>query len=329
MFHNHIAGGCHPGVELHAALRRLGRRWAQFNPAARAPQRGAPLRPGRPALRVVPGSRLAVFLRLFPHRDETLDEAQAAKKHHIAAKLLLDRPGLTVLDIGCGWGGLALTLAQDYGARVTGITLSAEQLARARMRAAQAGVSDRVRFELLDYRDAALAGPFDRIVSVGMFEHVGINHYRRFFSRLRALLAPGGVALVHCDRPVGGAGGTNPWLQRHIFPGGYSPALSEVFPAVERSGLQATDLEILRLHYADTLRHWRRRFAARRAEAAALYDERFCRMFEFYLAGSELAFRRLGHMVWQMQLSRGGRAVPRVRDYLAQKELSAVREAAD
>ena len=332
MFLNHISGGFHPGVELHAKLRRLARRWAQFNPAPRSRR--------NVAHHYDLDDRLyALFLdddwqyscAYFRTGAETLDAAQAAKKRHIAAKLLLDRPGLTVLDIGCGWGGLALTLARDYGARVTGITLSAEQLARARGRAAEAGLSDRVRFELLDYRDAALAGPFDRIVSVGMFEHVGINHYRRFFSRLHELLSPGGVALVHSIGRSEGPAATNPWLQRHIFPGGYSPALSEVFPAVERSGLQTTDLEILRMHYADTLRHWRRRFAARRAEAAALYDERFCRMFEFYLTGSELAFRRLGHMVWQMQLSRSGRAVPQTRDYMVEKEAveAPVREPAD
>ncbi len=332
MFLNHISGGFHPGVELHAVLRRLARRWAQFNPARRS-QRNV-------AHHYDLGDQLyALFLdddwqyscAYFRTGTETLDAAQAAKKRHIAAKLLLDRPGLTVLDVGCGWGGLALTLARDYGARVTGVTLSAEQLARARGRAAEAGLADRVRFELLDYRDAALAGSFDRIVSVGMFEHVGINHYRRFFGRLHDLLAPGGVALVHSIGRSEGPAATNPWLQRHIFPGGYSPALSEVFPAVERSGLQTTDLEILRLHYADTLRHWRRRFAARRAEAAALYDERFCRMFEFYLAGSELAFRRLGHMVWQMQLSHGGRSVPQTRDYITRNEAieTTVREAAD
>ncbi len=332
MFHNHLSGGFHPGVELRALGRRIGRRPAQFNPAAVARR--------NVAHHYDLGDQLyALFLdrdwqyscAYFRTGAETLDEAQAAKKRHIAAKLLLDRPGLTVLDIGCGWGGMAVTLARDYGAQVTGITLSAEQLSRARARAEAAGLSARIRFELLDYRDAALAGPFDRIVSVGMFEHVGINHYGAFFNRLSRLLAPGGVALVHAIGRSGGPAATNPWLQRYIFPGGYSPSLSEVFPAVERSGLQATDLEILRLHYADTLRHWRRRFAARRADAAALHDERFCRMFEFYLAGSELAFRRLGHMVWQLQLTNGGSTVPPTRDYMirAEQGTAALREDAD
>ena len=317
LLHNAMQGGTHPGAALHLLARTALRRWSQYNPARRARANAAH--------HYDLDDRLyALFLdrdwqyscAYFPTGRETLDEAQEAKKRHIAAKLLL-RPGLRVLDIGCGWGGMALTLARDHGVRVFGITLSAEQLARARSRAAAAGLADRVQFELLDYRDPALPGPFDRIVSVGMFEHVGINHYDAFFQRVHALLAPGGVALVHAIGRSAGPRTTNPWLARYIFPGGYSPALSEVFPSVERSGLVATDLEILRLHYAETLRHWRRRFAARRAEAAALFDERFCRMFELYLAGSELAFRRLDHMVWQLQLARGLAAVPLTRDYLA------------
>ncbi len=317
LLHNAMEGGSHPGAALHLGLRKALRRWAQYNPARRSRQNAAH--------HYDLDDRLyALFLdrdwqyscAYFPTGRETLDEAQEAKKRLIAAKLLL-RPGLRVLDIGCGWGGMALTLAREHGVRVLGITLSTEQLARARSRAADAGLADRVEFELLDYRDPALPGPFDRIVSVGMFEHVGINHYDAFFRRVHALLAPGGVALVHAIGRSAGPRTTNPWLQRYIFPGGYSPALSEVFPAVERSGLIATDLEILRLHYAETLRHWRRRFTARRAEAAALFDERFCRMFELYLAGSELAFRRLDHVVWQLQLSRDLVTVPLTRDYLA------------
>ena len=316
LLHNAMQGGSHPGAALHLAARRALRRWAQYNPVRRSRQNAAHYD--------LDDRLYALFLdrdwqyscAYFPTGHETLDEAQEAKKRHIAAKLLL-RPGLRVLDIGCGWGGMALTLARDHGVHVLGITLSTEQLARARSRAALAGLGERVQFELLDYRDPALPGPFDRIVSVGMFEHVGINHYDAFFARVHDLLAPGGVALVHAIGRSAGPRTTNPWLARYIFPGGYSPALSEVFPAVERSGLVATDLEILRLHYAETLRHWRRRFAARRAEAAALFDERFCRMFELYLAGSELAFRRLDHMVWQMQLARGPAGVPLTRDYLA------------
>jgi cyclopropane-fatty-acyl-phospholipid synthase len=238
----------------------------------------------------------------FPRGDETLEEAQLAKKHHIAAKLKLDRPDLSVLDIGSGWGGMALTLARDYGARVTGITLSTEQLAEARARAEAEGLSDRVKFELLDYR--AVRDTYDRVVSVGMFEHVGINHYSTFFKVVKQALKPDGVALLHTIGRSDGPGTTNPWIAKYIFPGGYSPALSEVMTPIERSGLVVTDVEVLRLHYAETLRHWRRRFAANRDAIAALYDERFCRMFEFYLAGSELAFRHQDHVNFQVQIAR-------------------------
>ena len=254
----------------------------------------------------------------FPRGDETLEEAQLAKKHHIAAKLKLDRPDLTVLDIGCGWGGMALTLARDYGARVTGITLSTEQLAEARARAEAEGLSDRVTFELLDYR--AVRGQFDRIVSVGMFEHVGINHYGTFFKVVKQVLKPDGVALIHTIGRSDGPGTTNAWIAKYIFPGGYSPALSEMMLPIERSGLIATDVEVLRLHYAETLRHWRRRFAANRDAIATLYDERFCRMFEFYLAGSELAFRHQEHVNFQVQITREQSAAPLARDYISDVE---------
>ena len=250
----------------------------------------------------------------FPRGDETLEEAQAAKKRHIAAKLCLDRPDLKVLDIGSGWGGLALTLARDYGARVTGITLSTEQLLKSRARAAAMGLQERVNFELLDYR--ALDRRFDRIVSVGMFEHVGLGHYARFFRTLAACLNPDGLALLHFIGQAAPPSSTNPWIQKYIFPGGYIPALSEVMRPAERSGLLMTDIEVLRLHYAKTLRHWRRRFAANRDTIAALYDERFCRMFEFYLAFAELGFRRRHQVVFQLQLANRQTAVPLTRDYV-------------
>ncbi len=259
----------------------------------------------------------------FPRGDETLEEAQLAKKHHIAAKLKLDRPDLTVLDIGCGWGGMALTLARDYGARVTGITLSTEQLAEARARAEAEGLSDRVKFELLDYR--AVRDSFDRIVSVGMFEHVGINHYGAFFRVVKQALKPDGLALLHTIGRSDGPGTTNPWIEKYIFPGGYSPALSEIMTPLERSGLIATDIEVLRLHYAETLRQWRRRFAANRDAIAALYDERFCRMFEFYLAGSELAFRYQDHVNFQVQIVRQQAAAPLTRDYMTETEREMMR----
>jgi cyclopropane-fatty-acyl-phospholipid synthase len=249
----------------------------------------------------------------------TLEEAQLAKKRHIMAKLLLER-GQTVLDIGSGWGGLALTMAREAGVDVTGVTLSREQYAVAQQRAMEAQLEQKVRFKLMDYRH--VKGPFDRIVSIGMFEHVGINHYRTFFKRVRELLCENGVALIHAIGRTSGPGITNPWIRKYIFPGGYSPALSEVLPAVENAGLVVTDVEVLRSHYADTLRQWSERFARRRDQAVALYNESFCRMWEFYLAGAEVAFRHMDHMVWQLQVSVGRDAVPHTRDYIYEVERS-------
>jgi cyclopropane-fatty-acyl-phospholipid synthase len=249
----------------------------------------------------------------FPEGDEDIDAAQLAKKRHIAAKLLV-RPGDRVLDIGSGWGGLALYLARECGAEVTGLTLSTEQHKVATRRAAQAGLSDRVRFYLRDYREDT--GEYDRIVSVGMFEHVGINHYGQFFAKIQSLLKPDGVALLHSIGRMDGPGSTNPWIRKYIFPGGYCPALSEVVPVVERLRLWITDIEILRLHYAETLRAWRQRFERNRKRLRDIYDERFCRMWEMYLVGSEIAFRRHGHLVFQMQLAKAVDAVPITRDYM-------------
>ncbi|QDH14284.1 class I SAM-dependent methyltransferase [Formicincola oecophyllae] len=250
----------------------------------------------------------------FPRGDENLEEAQKAKKHHIAAKLRLTKPGLRVLDIGCGWGGLALSLARDYGAHVTGITLSTEQLAIARQRARQEGLEHLVDFRLMDYRNAK--GPFDRVVSVGMLEHVGKGEYITFFSAIKKLLKDDGVALIHSIGRKGGPGTTNPWIERYIFPGGYSPAVSEAIGAVEQSGLWVADCEILRLHYAKTLHHWRQRFEDHVDEVRALYDERFVRMFRFYLTASEMAFRVQDHMNFQLQLAPTLEAVPLTRDYM-------------
>ena len=250
----------------------------------------------------------------FPRGDETLEEAQVAKKRHIAAKLCLDRPGLSVLDIGSRLG----RAGADAGARPRRAGHRHHAVHRATRRVARPraaeGLQDRVSFELLDYR--AVDRQFDRIVSVGMFEHVGVVHYRAFFDTVARCLKPDGVALLHAIGRSDGPGFTNPWIAKYIFPGGYCPALSEVLPPVEKSGLIATDIEILRLHYAETLRHWRRRFAANRDTIASLYDERFCRMFEFYLCGSEIAFRREGHMVFQIQLAHHQTAVPLTRDYI-------------
>jgi cyclopropane-fatty-acyl-phospholipid synthase len=253
----------------------------------------------------------------FYDGGEDLDVAQLNKKQHIAAKLLV-RPGQRVLDIGSGWGGLALYLASEYGADVTGLTLSVEQHKVAVRRVAAAGLSDRVRFYLRDYREEL--GRYDRIVSVGMFEHVGINHYSAFFAKLKSLLTPEGVALLHSIGRKDGPGSTHPWIRKYIFPGGYAPALSEVIPTVERSTLWITDIEILRLHYAETLRAWRDRFGRNRDRLRRIYDERFCRMWEMYLICSEVAFRRQDYMVFQMQLSKAVDTVPLTRDYLVDWE---------
>lgn len=249
----------------------------------------------------------------FARPDMTLEEAQEAKKRHLAAKLLL-RPGQKVLDIGSGWGGLALSLARESGVQVDGLTLSTEQFDVAQRRAADAGLTARVRFRLQDYRKET--GRYDRIVSVGMFEHVGVPHYGAFFGKVRDLLAEDGVAVLHAIGRFDGPATTSPWIRKYIFPGGYCPALSEVLPAIERAGLLVTDVEILRLHYADTLRAWRERFNARRDEVRRLYDERFCRMWDIYLAGAEVSFRRQGLMVFQIQMTKRLDAVPRTRDYI-------------
>jgi len=259
----------------------------------------------------------------FPFPGASLEAAQAAKKRHLAAKLLL-QPGQRVLDIGCGWGGLALSLAKTADVQVDGVTLSVEQLATARARAEAAGLSARARFSLTDYRD--VEGPYERIVSVGMFEHVGRPNFQAYFDQVARLLADDGVAVIHAIGRADGPNFTHPWIAKYIFPGGYIPALSEVLPCVERAGLVVTDLEVLRLHYAETLKAWRERFEGQRAEIARLYDERFCRMWEFYLCVSELAFRWRGHFVWQLQLAKRVDAAPITRDYIARAEQERFRE---
>ena len=253
----------------------------------------------------------------FARPDMTLEEAQAAKKAHLASKLRLE-PGMKVLDIGCGWGGLALELGRSYGVEVLGVTLSEEQLAVAVQRAEAAGLSERVKFRLVDFRD--VAGPFDRIVSVGMFEHVGVPNFRTFFDSVSRLLTPDGVAVIHSIGRRTPPTTTNPWIRKYIFPGGYLPALSETLAAVEESRLWVTDIEVLRLHYGETLKHWRLRFNAERAAIAEIYDERFCRMWEFYLACAELAFRYGDQMNFQIQLAKDRYALPLTRDYMVDAE---------
>lgn len=253
----------------------------------------------------------------FERPAATLEDAQFAKKRHIAAKLQL-QPGQRVLDIGSGWGGMAITLAQLADVEVVGVTLSVEQHRLATERASALGLSDRVRFELRDYRE--INERFDRIVSVGMFEHVGVNHYAAYFGAVRDRLTDNGVALIHSIGRRSPPGTTGKWLRKYIFPGGYSPALSETLAAVERSGLWSLDIEVLRLHYADTLAHWQARFQAARDRVADMYDERFCRMWEFYLAACEQVFRVGDCMVFQLQLARKRDAVPITRTYLYETE---------
>ncbi|MGD9980963.1 MAG: class I SAM-dependent methyltransferase [Hyphomonadaceae bacterium] len=242
-----------------------------------------------------------------------LEAAQRAKKGHLAAKLAI-RPGDRVLDIGSGWGGLALTLAEEHGADVLGVTLSTEQLEEARRRACERGLAQRVRFHLADYRD--VQGEFDRIVSVGMFEHVGPAHYGAYFAAIARLLRRDGVALMHTIGRIDGPSGGNAWIEKYIFPGGTIPALSQIAAAIETSGLIISDVEVLRLHYAETLKAWRERFAANREKARALYDERFCRMWEFYLAGAEAGFREGALVVFQIQMVKDRAALPLTRDYI-------------
>jgi cyclopropane-fatty-acyl-phospholipid synthase len=253
------------------------------------------------------------------YRDpsDSLEVAQQNKLRHIAAKLRLV-PGQRVLDIGSGWGSMAIYLAEASGADVTGVTLSVEQHALATERVRQRGLSDRVRFELKDYRH--VTGRFDRIVSVGMFEHVGIGHFDEFFGKVSDLLADDGVALLHAIGRKGGPGVTAAWVRKYIFPGGYSPALSETLAAIERAGLWVTDIEVLRLHYALTLREWERRFQSNRARIAELLDERFCRMWEFYLIVSELSFTHGKHMNFQIQMTKQVGTLPLQRDYMAETE---------
>lgn len=307
-----------PLFEIYGALRRAKRRIDQRNPIGKAQANVAhhyDLNGGIYDLFLDADKQYSCAY--FADPKMTLEEAQLAKKRHIAAKLRIE-PGMRVLDIGCGWGGMALTLAEETGAEVVGVTLSTEQYKIACNRAVERGLDAQVDFRLQDYR--TLTESFDRIVSVGMFEHVGVGHFREYFDRVRDLLTADGVALIHTIGRLDGPGSTNPWIAKYIFPGGYIPALSEVSGAVERSGILMTDVEVLRLHYAETLREWRRRFMEKRDTAAHIYDERFCRMWEFYLAGSETSFRNEGMVVFQFQLAKEMATLPLTRDYMIDDE---------
>ncbi len=306
------------------AVRHGLRRFQQMNPVGKAEKNVAHHYDiGNDFYRLFLDDDLQYSCAYFIHDDDTLEQAQQNKIRLVAAKLLL-KPGQRVLDIGSGWGGLAMYLARVADVHVTGVTLSKEQLALATERANAAGLADRVRFELRDYRD--VTEKFDRIVSVGMFEHVGVPHYGEFFEKMKALLTDDGVMLLHSIGHMSPPGATSAWFRKYIFPGGYAPALSEVFTATENARLWVTDVEILRLHYAKTLREWARRFAANRDKAKAMYDERFCRMWEFYLASAEMMFASSSQQVFQMQLTKRVDAAPIVRDYMVdgQRELLGV-----
>lgn len=302
-------------------IRYLWRRIKQFNPRKRSRQNVAHHYD-------LDGRLYSLFLdadrqyscAYFERPDQSLDDAQLAKKRHLAAKLRLapDRNDLRVLDIGCGWGGLGLYLAEYGNADVTGITLSQEQHAVANERAQERGLSGRARFRLQDYRD--MDDKFDRIVSVGMFEHVGVNHFETYFNKAAELLKDDGVMVLHSIGRSEGPSVTNPWISKYIFPGGYIPSLSEVLPKIEKARLLVTDIEILRLHYAETLKHWRERFLAHREEVERIYDRRFVRMWEFYLASSEMAFREQKMFVFQIQLTKRQNVVPITRDYIMREE---------
>ncbi|MBO6719290.1 MAG: class I SAM-dependent methyltransferase [Rhizobiaceae bacterium] len=318
--------GTHPTASrLIEGWRKLFRRFQQINTAGRAKEnvhRHYDL--SGELYRLFLDEDMQYSCAYFERPDMTLAEAQEAKKRHLAAKLDM-KPGLSVLDIGSGWGGLGLYLARNFDADVLGVTLSTEQHSVATERARQVGLENHVHFELRDYRD--LKERFDRIVSVGMFEHVGVNHYKTFFNRAATLLKPDGTMVLHTIGRSGPPSVTNAFIRKYIFPGGYIPALSEVMPAVERSGLVVTDIEVLRLHYAETLKHWRQRFLANRKRAVEIYDERFARMWEFYLAASEASFRWQDLVVFQLQLTKRNDVLPITRGYIAEAE-DALRKAA-
>jgi cyclopropane-fatty-acyl-phospholipid synthase len=304
-------------ARLQWLIRYLYRRLLQFNPPRRSRRNVAHHYD-------LDGQLYALFLdadrqyscAYFETPGQSLDDAQIAKKRHLAAKLLVNRQD-RVLDIGCGWGGLAIYLAEICQARVTAITLSAEQHAFARGRASERPQTQDIEFRLQDYRD--VPDRFDRIVSVGMFEHVGVGFYETFFRKCATLLDDDGVMLLHSIGRSEGPNVTNPWIAKYIFPGGYIPALSEVLPAVEKAELLVTDIEILRLHYAETLKAWRQRFLAHRDNVERLYDVRFARMWEFYLAAAEMAFREQAMMVFQIQLTKRQGVIPMTRDYIVRE----------
>ena len=315
---NRRALKAHPMQKVFQRSSRALKRFQQANPIGKAQQNVAHHYDiGNAFYELFLDKNLFYSCAYFRDETDTLEAAQINKCRLIAAKLGL-KPGMKVLDIGSGWGGLAMYLARIADVEVLGVTLSKEQHALAEKRASAAGLDKKVRFELIDYRK--LNRTFDRIVSVGMFEHVGVAHYGEFFSKVNNLLGDDGVMLLHSIGKMSPPGTASPWLRKYIFPGAYSPALSEVFPAAEYNQLWVTDVEFLRIHYATTLKHWHQRFEANRAKVAAMYDERFCRMWEFYLISAEMMFRTGAQEVFHMQLSKKRDASPIVRDYIIDEQ---------
>jgi cyclopropane-fatty-acyl-phospholipid synthase len=311
---NRLSLGSYPLQKVLRTISRGLKRFQQSNPVGKAQKNVAHHYDiGNDFYRLFLDKGMQYSCAYFINDDNTLEDAQQNKLRLIASKLNL-KAGQSVLDIGCGWGDMALYLARMENVSVLGVTLSKEQCSLANEKAKQLGLADRARFELRDYRD--VTERFDRIVSVGMFEHVGVHHYGEFFAKVNRLLTDDGIMLLHSIGHMSPPGTASPWLRKYIFPGAYSPALSEVFAAVEQNSLWVTDLEFLRLHYAKTLAHWERRFQTNRALVAQMYDERFCRMWEFYLISAEMMFRTGSQLVFHMQLAKKRDAVPIVRDYV-------------
>lgn len=324
---NRLSLGSYPLQKVLRSVSRGLKRFQQANPIGKAQQNVAHHYDiGNDFYRLFLDRGMQYSCAYFTSDDNTLEEAQQNKLRLIASKLDL-KPGQKVLDIGCGWGDMGLYLGRMADVQVVGVTLSKEQCKLANEKAKALGLADRVRFELRDYRD--LTDRFDRIVSVGMFEHVGVHHYGEYFAKVNELLTDTGVMLLHSIGHMSPPGTASPWLRKYIFPGAYSPALSEVFTAVEQNSLWVTDLEFLRLHYAKTLAHWESRFQANRAKVAEMYDERFCRMWEFYLISAEMMFRTGSQLVFHMQLAKKRDAVPIVRDYITDTQREFVKREAE
>ena len=324
---NRLSLGSYPLQKVLRSVSRGLKRFQQANPIGKAQQNVAHHYDiGNDFYRLFLDRGMQYSCAYFTSDDNTLEEAQQNKLRLIASKLDL-KPGQKVLDVGCGWGDMGLYLGRMADVQVVGVTLSKEQCKLANEKAKALGLADRVRFELRDYRD--LTDRFDRIVSVGMFEHVGVHHYGEYFAKVNELLTDTGVMLLHSIGHMSPPGTASPWLRKYIFPGAYSPALSEVFTAVEQNSLWVTDLEFLRLHYAKTLAHWESRFQANRAKVAEMYDERFCRMWEFYLISAEMMFRTGSQLVFHMQLAKKRDAVPIVRDYITDTQREFVKREAE